>query len=734
MTPAHLNLLLKHGFAVFPIVPNGKIPYPGTKGFKDASKDVQIVTRMFGQRAGANVAIATGAVSGIFVLDVDQHSDDADGSESLKALEAIHGPLPDTVEVLTPSGGRHLYFKHVEGLGNRAAIRPGLDSRSSGGYVLCPPSTIAGNAYTWEASSHPDDVPIAEAPAWLIELLKAPAEAPQNAPVAPGSTKSAGEGKSPGPDKFIAGNRNSKLMLKGVALRKQGLSAEAILFALNDLNLSRCHPPLLGKEVAIIAGSVAKYEVEAKKPVNFTKEPLTDVWNAAMFHADYGDSIRFCNALGGWHIWDGTRWVKDDFKILTFAKATVKRMFKQAQETEQKDLYRHAERTESEGRLRSMINLVRDHDGINLTSDDFDCNQFYANCDNGTIDLPTGTLLPHTKAHHITKKIPMNYDPDAKCPTWEKFIASTFRDNAKTIHFVQKAVGYSLCGSISEQCLFILHGVGSNGKSTFLETISKVFGDYSTTTLSSTIMEKQNGGIPNDVARLKGARFVNALETDENKRIAEAVIKTLTGGDKIVARFLNKEFFEFHATFKLFLATNHKPRIAGTDPGIWRRIQFIPFKNIVAAEDRDMKLSDKLIAEQEGILAWAVRGFQMWQDEGLGTCPEVEEATLEYREESDVLQEFIADKCAVGEGKIVQATRLAKALSDWCKDMGLYRISRSKLIEYLQSKNFTKKRLTSGAEKGETFWSGLSLKSSDEVNNGVSSLLPDEDEKPPWQD
>ena len=436
MTPA-LQLLLKHGFSVFPIVPNGKIPYPGTKGFKDATKDADAVTRMFGQRAGANVAIATGKVSGVFVVDEDNHHG-IDGHESLLELEKQFGKLPETVECLTPSGGRHLYFKYFEGQGNRAAIRPGVDIRGEGGYVLVPPSSAGGREYVWEAAHHPDDVAIAEAPAWLIDLLKAPAEAPQNAPVAPGSTNAAG------PDKFTAGSRNTQLMRKGVALRKQGLSQEAILFALNDLNMSRCHPPLLGKEVAIIAGSVAKYEVEAKKPVNFTKEPLTDVWNAAMFHADYGDSIRFCDSLGGWHVWDGSRWVKDNFKVITFAKATVKRMFKQAQETEQKDLYRHAERTESEGRLRSMINLVRDHDGVNLTSDDFDCNQFYANCDNGTIDLPTGTLLPHTKTHHITKKIPMNYNPDAKCPTWEKFIASIFRDNAKTIHFVHKAVGYSL--------------------------------------------------------------------------------------------------------------------------------------------------------------------------------------------------------------------------------------------------------------------------------------------------
>ena len=687
------------GWAVFPCARNGKVPLMPT-GFKAAVKDPRAAEQLFKAHPGCNLGIATGQVSGFFVVDLDNHNG-VDGNESLKDLEKEFGALPETVEAITWSGGRHLLFKYPEGgVGNRTKVRPGIDARGDGGYIIAAPSVIDGKSYVWEAEHDPDNVEIAVAPEWLLNLLKTAAVPAQTAPDATGD------------DKFTSGSRNDQLMRKGVAMRKLGLSGDGILKGLSELNRTKCNPPLSEKEVATIAASVAKYEPEKRKPVNFTKEPYTDVWNAKIFHDNCGDSIRYCDALGGWYVWDGVKWVKDTFQIVSMAKSTVKKIYEKAAEEGDKVLYRHAERTESESKLRSMINLVRDHPGISLGSDEFDNNKFLLNCINGTLNLETGQMSPHESKNHITKIIDLPYDADAKCPIWEKFIADIFMGNAETMHFVHKAVGYSLSGSIDEQCLFILYGIGSNGKSTFLETISKVFGKYSMTTLAATIMEKNNTGIPNDVARLKGARFVNALETDENKKLAESVIKTLTGGDKIVARFLNKEFFEFHATFKLFLATNHKPRISGTDNGIWRRIKYIPFKKVIEAAERDRNLPDKLLDEHKGILAWSVKGFKLWQKEGLGSCKEIDEATAEYREESDILQEFISDRCAVGADRFVQSSVLLKSLTDWCKELGFYRISRSKLIEYLESKNFTRKMATSGPEKGGTFWYGIDVKNS----------------------
>jgi putative DNA primase/helicase len=699
----------QRGWAVFPC----KDKLPLTKhGFKDAKKDPASVGELFGPYPDCNIGIATGKVSGFFVLDIDVKND-AGGDESLRDLEIQYGLLPDTAEAITWSGGRHILFKYPDGgIGNRTKVRPGIDVRGDGGYIIAAPSVIEGKQYAWEAEHHPDNIEITNAPEWLLKLLRTDHAAPPAAQEAQAA------------DKFTAGSRNDQLFKKAVALRKQGLSAKVILDGLNELNVTRCSPPLSEKEVSIIAGSAARYEPERRKPVNFTKEPYTDVWNARIFYENCGNAIRYCDALGGWYVWDGAKWVKDNFQIVSLAKQTVKKIYEQATANSDKELYRHAERTEAESKLRSMINLVRDHSGVTLNSDDFDKNLYLINCINGTLDLETGKMAPHNSANNITKQIDIPYDPAATCPTWEKFISSIFMDNAETIHFVHKAVGYALSGSIAEQCMFILYGVGCNGKSTFLETLAKVFGDYAMTTLAATIMEKNVAGIPNDIARLKGARFVNALETDENKKLAESVIKTLTGGDKIVARFLNKEFFEFHATFKLFLATNHKPRISGTDNGIWRRIRYIPFKKVIAPEERDRSLPERLLAEQEGILTWAVKGFKIWQTEGLGSCSEIDEATKDYREESDILGDYIADRCEVGESYSVQASALCRDLADWCKDMGIYRISRAKLYEYLESKKFSKKMASKGDFRGSMMWQGIGLKECRDLISG-ESLQPD---------
>lgn len=206
---------------------------------------------------------------------------------------------------------------------------------------------------------------------------------------------------------------------------------------------------------------------------------------------------------------------------------------------------------------------------------------------------------------------------------------------------MQKAVGYSLTGSTEEQCLFILHGTGANGKSTFLNTISTMLGDYARQTPTDALLVKRGDGLSNDVARLHGARLVSAVEVEGGRRLAEAQVKQLTGGDLIAARFLYQEFFEFRPAFKLFLGVNHTPVIQGTDHGIWRRIHLVPFTVTIAKEDQDKRLGEKLRAERSGILRWAVEGGLAWQAEGLEPPLVVSMATEEYRAEMAILARFL---------------------------------------------------------------------------------------------
>lgn len=691
---------ISRGWAVFPC--KNKIPLTA-HGYKDASSDAELVKQMFKGLQNPNVAIATGKMSGIFVVDIDVKNG-ARGDDSLRELEREHGELPHTVEALTWSGGRHIFFKYPgKGIGCKTGIRPGIDIRGDGGYVIAPPSIIEGKTYAWEVSHHPDETMIADAPDWFIDLLD------EKQPTVDLSDK----------ETKITKNRNDALMHMGVKLRKMGLDFSQIEANLQEINASRCSPPLAKKEVSRIAKSVARYAIDSKK----LSEPFTDVWNANLFIEKYGDDVRYSDALGGWFIWDGTRWKQDHaFQILRLAKNTVKQIYEMAKIANDKFLFKHAVKSEAEARLKAMINLARS-EGVAIPSEQFDRDVFLLNLRNGTLDLRSGELKPHARSDYITRRVELDYKLDAKCPEWERFLESIFLSDREVTSFMQRAVGYALSGSTKEQCIFILHGIGMNGKSTFLKHIYRVLGDYAMNTPAMTLMEKYGDSIPNDVARLKGARLVTAVESGKNRSLAESQIKQLTGDDPISARFLHREFFDFFATFKIFFATNHKPNISGTDKGIWRRIITIPFEKVIAPEERDPLLDEKLSKEYEGILAWAVQGFQLWQKDGLGDVAKITQATNEYREESDLIGNFIEEQCLVGAEFKVSTTAILKAAQLWAKDNGLRYVKRGEFIDYMKKRGFVKDRLSGSSEKGKVYWFGIGLKGSEngEVSEGSNS-------------
>ena len=261
-------------------------------------------------------------------------------------------------------------------------------------------------------------------------------------------------------------------------------------------------------------------------------------------------------------------------------------------------------------------------------------------------------------------------------------------------------------GETSEQCLFIFYGAGANGKSTFLQTMSYVLGDYSMSTPTETLLVKRRGAIPNDVARLKGARFVIACEADAEQRLAESLIKQMTGGDTISARFLHQEWFDFEPTHKVFFGTNHKPVIRGTDYAIWRRIRLVPFEITIPEGERDKNLPEKLKAEADGILAWAVQGCQVWQQQGLGVPEEVKAATDSYREEMDILGEFLKDRCRLSLESKVSSKDLYESYSAWCLDNGQEPVGQRAFVSALKEKGFKRCRIGHGGVRG---WIGIEL-------------------------
>lgn len=443
----------------------------------------------------------------------------------------------------------------------------------------------------------------------------------------------------------------------------------------------------------------------------FSSFPMTDMGNAQRLVALFGHGLRYCHLWGKWLVWDGRRWNVDDTGgIVRCAKETARSIREEAADCDDGDqakaLMKHAIRSEAEARVKAMITLAQSEPGIPVTPDDLDADPWLLCVANGTVDLRTGELREHRRDDLITRWTPVAYDQRAACPQWLAFLDQIMAGKESLLHFLQRAAGYSLTGSTGERALFFLYGSGANGKSTFLETLKAALGDYAMRTPTETLLAKQDVAIPNDVARLKGARFVSASEAEEGKRLAESLVKSLTGGDTISARFMRGEWFDFKPEFKLWLATNHKPIIRGTDKGIWDRIRLIPFEVRIPDDEQDKSLPSKLMQELEGVFAWAVQGCLDWRQHGLGMPHEVREAVASYRSEMDILAAFLDDRCVVQAGARAGATELFDAYKAWCEASGERPITQRMLGIKLRERGFESRR--AGANGG-IVWFGIGI-------------------------
>ncbi len=676
---------VKDGWSVIPLEPRGKRPRVDWTQYQTIPATREQVSEWWRQWPDANVGIVTGTISDLLVLDIDGE----EGEATLTELEKKHGPLPPTITVTT-GRGRHLYFACPSAsIGSTVrAFGIGVDVRCEGGYVVAPPSVHAnGVRYRWNSDA-PQSLP--RAPQWLVTALTAPL--PSVGVVGPSA-----EGK------IYEGQRNSTLTSIAGALRRQGCNEESILTTIQSENSARCVPPLSSQELQTIAHSVAGY------PPSADTEPHTDIGNARRLLVAHGQDLRFCNAWKKWLVWDGSRWaldVKGDVTRLT--KETIRHLAITAatgNDGDSKLLLQHAVRSQSEGRVMAMINLAKSEQGIPVVPDELDADQWVLNVLNGTIDLKTGVLKAHRREDLITKLAPVQFQPDADCPTWEEFLARIMGGNPTLIRFLQQALGYSLTGSSREQCLLLLYGTGANGKSTLLSTVSTLLGDYAKQTSGDTLLVKQRDGIPNDIARLQGARFVSSVEVEQGKPMAEALVKRVTGGDRLTARFLYGEHFEFDPTFKIWVGVNHKPTIKGTDHAIWRRIRLVPFTVTIPPKERDKDLVEKLRTELSGILNWAIQGCLDWQRDGLVVPKEVKVATQGYQDEMDTLKSFIGDCCELNPYAETSGSDLYGRYVEWCRDNGEYAMKQRNFSKWLEERGYVRTR-----NSHARCWKGISLK------------------------
>ena len=457
-------------------------------------------------------------------------------------------------------------------------------------------------------------------------------------------------------------------------------------------------------------------------------ERCTDLGNARRLSFSFGALLRHVGGKKGWLVYDGKRWITDAVaEVYQCAKDVVRSIVSEADELEDDErqkLMRHALASESASRIRGMVELAQSEPPIAAKLEDFDRDPMLFNCLNGTLDLRTGELRPHRRGDSITQLAGTAFDLNAKCPRFEGFLNRTFKGKQELISFMQRAIGYTLTGSVAEQVLFFLYGTGKNGKSTLLEVLRKVFGDFSQATSFSTLLANKNSSGPrNDIARLRGKRFVTAIEAGAGRTLDEPVVKQITGGDTIAERALYAEAVEFEPTHKLFLAANHKPVIRGTEEAIWRRIRLIPFDVEIPESERDPHLKEKLLEEAPGILAWAVRGCLEWQRDGLKAPAEVLAATASYRSEMDTVEPFFDARCVIEPRATVKAGELYSAYKAWAEQAGETPISQTVFGHRLNEKGYRMERSAAGKRRV-----GIRLRQDGELPGFADSFSPEEPE------
>ncbi len=787
-------------WAVFPLQPRKKLPATAD-GFKSASADPDEVEQLWSTRSpDCNIGLRTGPASRLFVLDVDAGEPKGGGiagPAALAVLEARHGALPDTRRVVTSGGGFHLYFAWPDEreLGNRARItvdgqRTGLDCRADGGYVVLPPSVHpSGSVYRWATAGA-----VAEAPAWLLDLLdppkreKAPGrliqiEAPSTAGAdrwAEKALRSACERIHAAPEgarhevifresaaigEIVAGgsleraSAESALVGAGLATGKEQREVtravgDALDRGAQSPRVPRERPPVSSTRSVATAPPGEGLEVgdDDPPPVPEGGYRLTDVGNAERLVARFKGNVRWCTDMPGEGVlvYDGARWEPDRIRRSDkLAKAVAHDLVVEARTAHAEaneararaeafdkadpgraaaelaakragaaalKLTRWAEASEMGTRLREMVTMARSE--VAVRQDELDADLWALNTRGGIVDLRTGEISEHHPDRLLTKVTGATAgESSAGAATWLAFLSRIMGHDLEMVAFLQRVLGYCLTGSTREQCLFVLHGSGSNGKSTFLDTVRAVLGDYAMHTRAETFVVKESGGgIPNDVAALRGARVVTASEIKQGARLDESLIKEMTGDSAMTARYMRGEFFTFNPSWKTLWAVNHRPVIRGTDHGIWRRMRLIPFEEIITDAEKDPDLALKLQAERDGILAWMIEGCRAWQAQGLAPPARVLLATKEYREDMDILKDFLDELCDVRDGVSVGNTDLYKAFSEWASENGEREKSQRWFSQALHDRGF---RQDTSRNRGRR-WVGLTLKPRDATELYVS--------------
>ena len=447
-----------------------------------------------------------------------------------------------------------------------------------------------------------------------------------------------------------------------------------------------------------------------------------EVGFAERFQDQWGEFTRFDANRAQWMTWTGTHWKADDtgavvecMKKVGWNILNVEVPCVRADSEEPGDYHDVASRAltaeghklHNKAAIHAALALAQSMPQLVTRTADYDADPMLFNCLSGTIDLRDGSIRPHNKVDYMTQmgRTPIDSE-DSDCPQWKQFLLDIMRGDMQMVDYLQRLLGYTLTGDTSEQCFVMMYGIGANGKSTFINVVQYIMGDYAKTADFNTFLDLNRGAAPrNDLAGMVGKRFVVASEGAEGKSLDESVLKQFCGSDTVTARQLHKEFFEFRPVAKIMLATNHKPVVKGTDEGIWRRMRLIPFLASFTTANRDPKMEAKLKTEAPAILRWMVQGSQLWKSYGLGMPEAIRDATSQYRSSMDVFQTFLDERCTTERTARVNSQELYENYTNWCGTAGIrIPMKQAGFNQRLEERGFIRQK-----SNGRNLWTGLKL-------------------------
>lgn len=690
--------LLTLGFSVIPSGSGdkGKAPLVDWRGFQDNPADANQLQNWENQLEPSLWGIVTNGR--VAVIDADTP---ATRAELTAELGEPH--------VITPRGGAHWYIDSTgHPLKTVVGLLPGVDVRGVGGFV-----NIAGSKYQILRLPVPGDtlLPYNTLPKRILAALdesKPAQKVRQGAPIP--ETK-----------------RNATLTSIAGAMRRKGADQDAIEAALLTINSQQCKPPLPEREVLTIAGSVSRYEPQpdSDQPAYFN---LTDYGNAERLVSLYGHKIRYSPERKAWLLWTGKTWEWDlaSIGIAKLAKRTARNIYREAADEPdddlRKELVKHARATERQVRLDAMIRSAESEPGVAIGMAGLDTNHWLLNVNNGTIDLRTGALKPHDPADLITEILPIDYDPDAVSSEWATFLNRIFNNDSDLIAYVQRGMGYSATGDQSEQVFFFCYGSGWNGKSTLLNAVRLVLGNYATQVPPTAFMvdKTKRGGPDEAIASLKNKRLVCSTELEDGQRLSVSLVKRMTGGEPLWCEHKFEHGYNFQPSHKLWLSGNHEPTITDTTNSIWYRLKKIPFTIEIPEGDRKKGYAEYLASEHNrAILAWLVQGCVDWQQSGsLGEPEVVKQAVAQYRDQEDILHDFLMERCLLKKSENIDQSELYKAYKVWCEDNDTYVISKPNFYNRIREKG-----VIAGRRHGnKATWLGIRFLTDEERVNQDSQV------------